>query len=219
MGRVTVAIAVWPLAVVGRSGDRLDADPIVEKSPRVEREDDGLPTQESRQNPSWVGRWTRFVPPIAWMVAIYIVSDQPSIPSAPDALLDLLVKKSLHAGAYAVLTVLWWRALRQLGQSAAGRTTGASGALPGDASAAPTASGADRTRAKAPQSESRHEIRAVLMAAAIAVVYAALDELHQVRVPMRNGSPVDVVIDAAGALTVIVWIVIRRRPRRDRRVG
>lgn len=45
------------------------------------------------------------------MAAIFVVSGQPSIPSAPDALLDLLIKKALHALAYAILAFLWWRAV------------------------------------------------------------------------------------------------------------
>ena len=58
--------------------------------------------------------------------------------------------------------------------------------------------------------------RAVWAAAAIAVAYAATDELHQSFVEGRVGSPVDVLIDGAGVLLAIVAVrvVERRRARR-----
>jgi VanZ family protein len=41
---------------------------------------------------------------------------------------------------------------------------------------------------------------------AIAVLYAASDEVHQTFVEGRNGTPVDVAIDAAGALlAILLW--------------
>jgi VanZ family protein len=46
------------------------------------------------------------------MGAIYYLSAQPSLPSAPDPWWDLLLKKGAHMAGYAVLMVLWWRALR-----------------------------------------------------------------------------------------------------------
>lgn len=54
---------------------------------------------------------SRWLPPLLWMAAIFAVSHQPSLPSAPVALLDTLIKKSLHAVAYGILAWLWWRAL------------------------------------------------------------------------------------------------------------
>ena len=54
---------------------------------------------------------SRWLPPLFWMAALFAVSHQPSLPSAPDALLDTLIKKSLHAVAYGILAWLWWRAL------------------------------------------------------------------------------------------------------------
>lgn len=49
--------------------------------------------------------------------------------------------------------------------------------------------------------------RAVLAAFAIAVAYAATDELHQTFVDGRHGSPVDVLIDSAGAglAALLAW--------------
>jgi VanZ family protein len=45
------------------------------------------------------------------MSAIFILSAQPSLPSAPDPWWDLLLKKGAHMVAYAILMVLWWRVL------------------------------------------------------------------------------------------------------------
>jgi VanZ family protein len=58
--------------------------------------------------------------------------------------------------------------------------------------------------------------RALPLAFVIAVLYAATDELHQTFVSGRAGTPVDVGIDAVGALTA-VWLIARVRARR--RVG
>jgi VanZ family protein len=50
-------------------------------------------------------------------------------------------------------------------------------------------------------------------AAAITLLYAATDELHQTTVDGRHGTPVDVLIDAAGvALAAALWRA--RYPRR-----
>ena len=48
----------------------------------------------------------------------------------------------------------------------------------------------------------------------VAVAYASLDEFHQSFVVSRSGSPIDVAIDAAGALIglMLYWFMIRRRP-------
>jgi len=50
----------------------------------------------------------RGLAPIVWMAAIYIVSDQPDIPHAPEPWVDFVIKKLLHAAAYGVLAWLWW---------------------------------------------------------------------------------------------------------------
>lgn len=54
-----------------------------------------------------------WLPLLAWMAAIYWFSNQPDLPHAPDAVLDLIVKKAMHAAAYGVLAWLWTRALTQ----------------------------------------------------------------------------------------------------------
>jgi VanZ family protein len=56
--------------------------------------------------------------------------------------------------------------------------------------------------------------RALLLAFAIAVLYAVTDELHQTVVSGRAGKPLDVGIDAAGALTAVLLIARNRTRRR-----
>ena len=55
------------------------------------------------------------------------------------------------------------------------------------------------------------ESTALLAALAIAVGYAITDEIHQTFVDGRTGSPVDVLIDTAGAATGVVLAARRRR--------
>ena len=47
---------------------------------------------------------------------------------------------------------------------------------------------------------------ALPVAAAIALLYAISDEYHQTFVPDRSGTPVDVIIDAAGIAAAALWI-------------
>jgi VanZ family protein len=54
-----------------------------------------------------------------------------------------------------------------------------------------------------------HPGRALAAAAAISVAYAVSDEIHQTFIEGRNGSPVDVMIDAAGVAAAVTFI--RRR--------
>ena len=51
---------------------------------------------------------------------------------------------------------------------------------------------------------------ALIGAVAISVAYAATDELHQSTVEGRHGTPADVLIDSAGALTA-AGLIARRR--------
>jgi VanZ family protein len=54
------------------------------------------------------------------------------------------------------------------------------------------------------------------LAFAIAVGYAITDEIHQTFVPTRNGSPVDVLIDAVGAATAMAALTGVHRFRKSR---
>ena len=56
------------------------------------------------------------------------------------------------------------------------------------------------------------EWRRPIVAALIAVLYAASDELHQSFVEGRHGTPVDVMIDSAGVgLAALAWAIAARR--------
>jgi VanZ family protein len=57
--------------------------------------------------------------------------------------------------------------------------------------------------------------RALVPALAIAVAYAMTDEWHQTFVHGRTGTPRDVAIDSAGALTA-TWLIYRARVRERR---
>jgi VanZ family protein len=58
------------------------------------------------------------------------------------------------------------------------------------------------------------ELEGPLPAAAIALAYAVTDEYHQTFVDGRRGSPVDVLIDAAGIAVAIAIHAHRRAARR-----
>ena len=110
----------------------------------------------------------RFGPPLALMAVIFLLSAQPDLNSGLGAI-DAVGRKFVHAGEYALLWFLWWRAL---------------GYGP------PWA------------------------AVAIAIVYAGTDEYHQSHVEGRHGTPVDVLIDSAGAVLATWWFAVRRQPAR-----
>ena len=54
------------------------------------------------------------IPPLAMMALIFVLSGQPS-DNVDRAWWDVLLRKLAHVTEYAVLTGLWWRALRSLG--------------------------------------------------------------------------------------------------------
>jgi VanZ family protein len=51
-----------------------------------------------------------WLPPLLLMGAIFFLSDQPSLDSGLGAI-DLIGRKLIHFGEYALLCFLWWRAL------------------------------------------------------------------------------------------------------------
>jgi VanZ family protein len=111
------------------------------------------------------------LPPLAWMVLIFALSGQPS-DGIDRAWWDVVLRKLAHVTEYAVLTALWWRALRALGVS-----------------------------------------RPLATAVGIALLYSASDEFHQTFVDGRQGTPVDVMIDAIGMTVAALLIYARRRSR------
>ena len=110
--------------------------------------------------------------PLVLMAVIFVFSAQPDLNSGLGTL-DTIGRKLLHFAQYALLALLWWRALR--------------------------------TRL-----ENR---RAALAAFLVTALYAATDEYHQSFVDGRNGSPLDWLIDCAGAATASIWVARRTRVR------
>jgi VanZ family protein len=55
-----------------------------------------------------IARWLAVA---GWMALIFFLSSQPQLPSPPDPLADLIFKKGAHFTVYAVLAVLFLRAL------------------------------------------------------------------------------------------------------------
>lgn len=119
-------------------------------------------------------------PPILLMVLIFVLSAQPNLNSGLKE--DFFLRKCAHVTEYAVLTVLWARAIAGLTGHRAppgGRPIGAWLVAPGGA---------------------------VL----IAVLWAASDEWHQTFVRGRVGAVHDVGIDAIGMVIAVV-LVLRTR--------
>ena len=111
-----------------------------------------------RMRPLRLGLW---LPPLVLMGVIFALSAQPRLASGL-GVIDLIGRKLIHFSAYALLCLLWWRALRSV----------------------------------------TNERRAVLLALVLASGYAITDELHQTFVEGRHGTPVDWLIDSAGAAVV-----------------
>lgn len=112
-----------------------------------------------------------WLPPLALMAAIFYFSAQPSLELGLGTL-ELIGRKLVHFGEYALLCLLWWRAFE-----------------PG----------------LGPR-------RAALLALLLSSAYAATDELHQTIVDGRHGTPVDWMIDTAGA--ALMALVLRSGLRR-----
>jgi VanZ family protein len=71
--------------------------------------------RESSLNPMTVPTFARrldpWAPPLVFMAVIYLFSAQPDLNSGLGTI-DLVGRKIIHASEYALLTFLWWRALR-----------------------------------------------------------------------------------------------------------
>jgi hypothetical protein len=117
-----------------------------------------------------LGLW---LPPLALMGLIYLLSAQPDLSSGLGGW-DLVLRKIVHFATYGLLCLLLWRPLRTV-------------------------------------MEPRHAVLAALL---IASAYAVTDELHQTFVEGRHGTPVDWLIDTAGASLVALRLraIEMRRP-------
>src|SRR4051795_5365338 len=119
--------------------------------------------------PAAVRKLDPWAPPIALLAVIFVLSAQPDLNSGLGTI-DLIGRKLVHAGEYALLTFLWWRALGTI--------------------ATPRA--------------------AIVFALGIAIGYAGTDEFHQHYVNGRHATPVDVLIDSAGASIAALLLMQRR---------
>ncbi|HKZ91981.1 MAG TPA: VanZ family protein [Candidatus Limnocylindrales bacterium] len=132
----------------------------------------------------WLARhWTivRWLPALAWMGVIFLLSSQSGLRVSEDAAVDKPIRLVAHMASYALLAGLLFYAL-----CGAGR---------------PTARGAGRPTARG---VGRPTARAATLALVLATLYAVSDELHQAMVPDRTGRPEDVVIDVVGATIGLV---------------
>jgi VanZ family protein len=67
--------------------------------------------EQRRLLPIFESPLARWLAVAGWMALIFYLSSQPQLPSAPDPWADLIFKKGAHFTAYAVLAVLFRRAL------------------------------------------------------------------------------------------------------------
>ncbi len=67
----------------------------------------------------------RWAPAAIWMALIFLLSAQPSLPRAPDDMLDIVAKKLAHFGEYLILALLICRAMAPIGVPFARASAGA----------------------------------------------------------------------------------------------
>jgi len=67
--------------------------------------------QQRHLNPLLDSPIARWLAVAGWLTLIFFLSSQSQLPSPPDAVLDFIFKKSAHFTVYAVLAVLFRRAL------------------------------------------------------------------------------------------------------------
>ena len=122
--------------------------------------------------PRLVSRLDPWLPPFLLMGVIFLLSAQPNLNTGLGTI-DFVGRKIAHFSEYALLSFLWWRALRTV---VAARL-------------------------------------ALICAVAISVLYACSDEYHQTFVSGRNGTPIDVGVDAIG-MAIAALVIRTRRPSR-----
>ncbi len=128
------------------------------------------------------GRLARFGPPLAWMAVIALLSGGVLGADETGSLLFPLFARLLPGAGPGLLHALHV-VVRKLGH------VGEYGIL-----------AVLWLRALDPRP------RAAVWAIVLAALYAVTDEVHQSFVPSRTGSPLDVGVDAAGALVGVAWV-------------
>ncbi len=113
--------------------------------------------------------------------------------------LSFLVRKTAHMTEYAVLAILLFVALRG---SRSQRLV------------EPRISQGPRGSYRLQKWREERGSQALIIAFTMTVAYAATDEIHQLFIPGRIGTPKDVLIDSAGGAIglALAWLVSRRRP-------
>jgi len=130
-----------------------------------------------------------WLPVIIWAGIIFYLSSQPGLKSGLAWPYDFILRKGGHIFEYAILFLLFDRALKnQLASS----------------SAFVPPSQADRKSFFAQKNK-----KALFWAFLLTILYAISDEYHQTFVAQRVGSWSDVTIDSFGVM-LIVWWKIRR---------
>jgi VanZ family protein len=67
----------------------------------------------TRAPAAMLSRLDPWAPPVILMVVIFVLSAQPDLNSGLGTV-DLVGRKLVHAGEYALLTFLWWRAFKTI---------------------------------------------------------------------------------------------------------
>ena len=136
----------------------------------------------------------------------------PQMPEETVRLIVFFARKGAHLTEYAVLALLFWRALRKPVKN---------DPRPPAWPKLPVTQQAEPQPSRMPERESRTlrrgegpwNWREARLALLIVALYAASDEFHQMFVPERTAHVTDVLIDTAGGATGLfaLWIIERWR--------
>lgn len=151
-----------------------------------------------------VGFVRRWLPALLWLTLVLFASSDPFSSTqtsrfiepflrwllphlSPLRILEIhgVIRKAAHLTEYAILAILFWRALR--GSARVSRQPG------GDA-------------ATARQGRAAWRWLPALGALGTAALCAVVDELHQAQVPSRTGSARDVALDICGAMIALLLV-------------
>lgn len=139
----------------------------------------------------------RYLPVILWSAIIFLFSSWETPPSPQDTLLNFLLKKTAHLIEYAILYYLTFHAANQNV-----RRTNNQQFQPAEKRAISRV----RIEPKGEWQAKAETINNYLFPLIFTILYAVSDEIHQSFVSGRHGRAADVLIDAAGALLVMLKI-------------